>query len=369
MTGGTTPDKRAPHLAVRPAKASTDRIRLLSRIAVVLVLVALTLLLNNPALRFERVAPGFVNLPDGVSAPADLPARGRLVWEPVPEGFLLRAEDNRWAFVRWEQPSPHGLDKVRVIGEVSIGNVSPEVGPGKDARLVVVQPDDNAPYRRAVARWSTPVIAQNFDRIMTIPDQTRPLWIELVLTPVSGEILLHRLTVDGLETRAAVEGLRWLLLAVWIGLVLVTLWRLAHPMSPPLRSRFWIVLALLLAGILAPPELLSGGRDLLWSLLFLDPAIESSFDINAVGHFALFCALAVIVFQGRPELGWMHLAGLLIAFAGATELMQLLVDGRHADWQDIAVDLAGIGAAALVVTLARRVGSFRAGAHMRSREP
>jgi hypothetical protein len=369
MTGDSTPDKPAPRLAIRPAKASTDRVRLLSRIAAVLALVALTLLLNNPALRFERVAPGFVNLPDGVSVPADLPARGRLAWEPVPGGFRLRAEDNRWAFVRWEQPSPHGLDKVRVIGEVSISNVSPEVGAGKDARLVVVQPDDNAPYRQAVARWSAPVIAQSFDRIMTIPDQTLPLWVELVLTPVSGEILLHRLTVDGLATRAGVEALRWLLLAVWIGLVLATLWRLAHPMSPPLRSRFWIVLALLLAGIVAPPDLLSEVRDLFLALLFSDPSIDTSFDLNAVGHFALFGALAVIVFHGRADLGWMHLAGILIAFAGVTELMQLLVDGRHADWQDIAVDLAGIGAAALAVTLARRVGWFRAGAHMRSREP
>jgi VanZ family protein len=78
-----------------------------------------------------------------------------------------------------------------------------------------------------------------------------------------------------------------------------------------------------------------------------------------LGHFGLFAALGALLFWGRTDLDSRKLLVLLAALAGVTELMQLLVDGRQADWHDVVVDLAGVGVGALSIAGLRRAGRFR----------
>ena len=326
-----------------------------------LILVALTLAVSDTALRFERVAPGLLTLADG--DPAELPGGGALLRKPLAEGLALQAQGRQRAGLRWERPAPQHLDKLRLAGSVTVNGGSPEARPWQRAQLHVVQPDLEHPTRRLVARWPAEATKERFDRLLTIPDPTRPLWIELTLTPLSGQVLLHRLEVDGLTTRPGIDALRWTLLAVWVAAALGTLGALARPMTPPLRFGVWTVLTVMLVGLLSPPELLQGIKDIVAILLPQGPPRGATPDAHVLGHFALFGALAILLFWGRTDLGWLRLAGLLAVLAGATELMQLLVDGRQADWHDVAVDLAGVGLAALLVALGRQVDWPRAGTH------
>jgi VanZ family protein len=323
-----------------------------------LLLIALTLLIDDPSVRFERVVQGLVSL-NGEDLPAELPVVGGLKWERGPEGILLRIEGKPGGQLRWERPPPDGLDKLRLVGRISVSGAAPEARPWQRAQLFIVQPDENRRRRLFVARWTETVTDEVFDRLVEIPDPTRPLWIELSLTPLSGQVMLHRLTVDGLATRPGIDESRLLVLTLWIALILATLWHIARPMAPRVRHALWFVLALLFIGILSPPELLRGIKDL-WAILKPPgPSTGPGLDVHMLGHFGLFAALGALLFWGRTDLDSRKLLVLLAALAGVTELMQLLVDGRQADWHDVVVDLAGVGVGALSIAGLRRAGRFR----------
>lgn len=326
-------------------------------ITALLALVGLTFLLSAPSIRFEVAAPGLVSLPNGAPAATDppLPARGHLIYKPVADGLVLGVEGKRGGRLRWEQPASAQFDRLRVTGAVSVTGIAPEIRPGQGARLLIIQPGEDRTFSRLVAQWPTSVTDDRFDSLIKIPDPTRAFWINLSVTSRSGQMVFHRLMVDGLAPRASVQGARWALLTVWIGLILGVMQHLGRPMAQPLRVALWATLVALLAGILAPPELLGAIKELLAALSPFTPSLAEGPDLNVVGHFTLFAALATLLLHGRPDLKWVKLVGLLAAQAMAIELMQLLTDGRTADWMDTAVDLAGVGSAVLIVGFVARV--------------
>lgn len=326
-----------------------------------LVLAGLTLLVSDPSVRFERIVPGLAALAD--SEPAGLPTEGAIAWRRVSEGLAAEARDAGGGRLRWARPAPLQFDKLRLTGSVSLGGAAPDIRPRQRAQLDLVQPGRERTLRRTLTRWPAAATRETLDRLVDVPDPSRPLWIELALTPRSGQILLHRLDVDGLATRPGVEGLRWALLCGWLAVLIATLRVLARPMAPPLSRALWVALTLMMVGLLSPPDLLREAKDLVAILLPQGPPGGARPDTHALAHFALFAALAIPLFWGRRDLGWLRLTALLAALAGATELMQLLVDGRQADWHDVAVDLAGVGAAATLVWVARRTGWSGGDAH------
>lgn len=308
---------------------------------VMLALVVFTVLANTSAVRFDRVAPALITI-EAEHAPIDvLPTPIRLLLEPEPDGLRLSQSDDRWGRIRWEPQLTSDVDRLQVSGRVSVEDAGANQAIRHQARLVLVQPTDNRPLRRLIAGWPESVAQHQFDRIIRIMDPERPLWIDLILTPSSGTLVLHRLTVDGLATRLWVEAARWILLACWIGSILAILWHLSRPMPRPLQLSLWLVASALFIGLLASPEQLATLKDLLAALLPTDTEAAASLDVNLLGHFALFAALALVLFLGRADLGWLRLALVLAAMASATELMQLLVDGRQADPFDVLVDLVG----------------------------
>jgi VanZ family protein len=124
-----------------------------------------------------------------------------------------------------------------------------------------------------------------------------------------------------------------------------------HPPPATVSRRRWRWLALgwavVVAALLAIPgsELPSAPR---W-LVGADSAV----------HFALFAPLALLVRRAcdarqraalwpRPVLAAALLAS---GWGAATEILQIAVPGRHAEWSDLVADAAGVGSALLVDTL------------------
>lgn len=172
-------------------------------------------------------------------------------------------------------------------------------------------------------------------------------------------LVLLSLLVNQPAVRAEWSGIEWLrglLLAAWIGLVVWTAWRVIRPTEWWVRTLTGSVLMLLLIGIIAPPDLLQIIKDwlaVLVSLLSLESGPGVGLNVHALGHFGLFAVLAILLFLARADLGAWRLLGLLAGLAVATELMQLFVDGRYADWRDVLIDLAGVGLGVLLVGTAR----------------
>jgi len=73
-------------------------------------------------------------------------------------------------------------------------------------------------------------------------------------------------------------------------------------------------------------------------------------------HFTVFTVLAFLVVMSRFPLRRIVLAGCLIAYAIATESLQMLIPGRYVEGKDFAENLIGlaVGAAIGWVVLKRR---------------
>lgn len=152
---------------------------------------------------------------------------------------------------------------------------------------------------------------------------------------------------------------RWLLLAAWIGAVVGGVSFLLR--AVPVRHRLfvWCALLLLLLGMVLPPEWLQAVSQWLGARFGPLPALDMGGVASALAHVALYAAFAASLLWVR---GNQHPAGVLLALAGfavATELMQLLVDGRSADPFDVALNLSGIAGGAIVAGVMARFALFR----------
>jgi len=77
----------------------------------------------------------------------------------------------------------------------------------------------------------------------------------------------------------------------------------------------------------------------------LKAQIESNFwgaiPWSSLAHFALFAAIAMPSIYGTGRVGVGRAVSIAILFAGATELLQSLVPGRHPLLHDALIDIAG----------------------------
>ncbi|MEE4377486.1 MAG: VanZ family protein [Candidatus Competibacteraceae bacterium] len=306
----------------------------------------LSLLINQPEIRFERIAPALIDFPDGNSA---IQQRGKLKLEQGAQGLALHIPQSGRGALRWSLSAPRTFDSLRLTGIISVGPVLPQARPGQQARLVLKQPLAEKPHNRLAIRWPGTEHRQHFDRVVNIRAPALPLYIDLALTTLSGRVVLHSLVVDGLTRRVWVESVRGLLLSTWIGLVLWTGWRLMRPVASLPRFLTWTVLGLTLIGILMPPAIRQVLENWLNLLFPLGKEFDSGLDVDTLGHFSLFATIAMLLFWTRADLGWLRLLCLLTALALATELMQLFIDGRQPDQYDVLIDLAGISAGLLLM--------------------
>lgn len=140
-------------------------------------------------------------------------------------------------------------------------------------------------------------------------------------------------------------------LAAWIALLVGGLWRLLRPASLGQRLVVWAVLLLLLLGMVLPPELLQAVQERVAGWFGRLPGLDRNDSASTWAHVGLYAAFAgsLLWARGDRHPGWLLLP--LAGLAVATELMQLLVDGRQADPFDVVLNLAGIAGAASVAWL------------------
>lgn len=146
-----------------------------------------------------------------------------------------------------------------------------------------------------------------------------------------------------------------LVLGGWI-VILVAGVALLLPAAPWYR-RFlvWAVLSLLLFGMVLPPDWLQTIQQGVAQWLGGVSGAGSSAPMLA--HLGLYAAFAASVLWASAHRRQALVLLVVAGFAVATELMQLLVEGRHADPLDVVFNLSGIAIGAVFVWGLARFGA------------
>lgn len=148
-------------------------------------------------------------------------------------------------------------------------------------------------------------------------------------------------------------------LAAWIGVLYGGVWHLLR--SASWRHRWLVlgVLGLLLLGMVLPPEWLQLVQQWVSERLGRLPGVDAVDSAPVLAHIGLYAAFAASLLwaQGYRHPLWPLLA--LAGFAVATELMQLLVEGRNADPMDVALNLTGIAGGAAIAWVMARFAPYR----------
>lgn len=157
------------------------------------------------------------------------------------------------------------------------------------------------------------------------------------LPRVTGDLALQTLSVHALQRNAFTDGLRRGVLALWVVWGTALTWSLLWELRPAARLAL-LPLAVCGAVALSLPRLWRNE----W-LADVEPWLNRfGFDADALGHGALFAALAMLLRFGLPERSGALLGLTLAWFAGLTEILQLFSDGRGISASDWSVDLLGI---------------------------
>ena len=150
-----------------------------------------------------------------------------------------------------------------------------------------------------------------------------------------------------------------LVLAAWIGVLVGVVWRLLHVAS--LRQRLMVlgVLGLLLLGMVLPPDWLQAVQQWVVERFGRVPRVDMGGSAPMLAHIGLYAAFAASLLWARGHRNpvWVLLA--LAGFAIATELMQLLVEGRNADPMDVVLNFSGIAAGAVIAAVTARFARSR----------
>lgn len=140
----------------------------------------------------------------------------------------------------------------------------------------------------------------------------------------------------------------WLVASFCAGLFALAWW-LSRPVGWVWRWLFRLAVLVMLLALASPPHVIDWLRD---ALSWLLPLAREASDVpgaSFVVHFVLFAAVSGLLFWIRSDLGRLRPLLGMAALAFLLEGVQLLVDGRYADWADVVVNLAGVGLAAVVV--------------------
>lgn len=304
-----------------------------------------------PSIRYVEQKPGLLL----IDSPASYLASG--AHEIGESGHAIEATgalrfiapEARQLVVRWQLDLPPRSDRIRVTARLDVGEIE---GPGSQDPLVsfVLRQWDRKRFDSyLLAGLAASGSGVSIERLARVWRPDHPFVLELRVTSDSGGIQLHELRVDALCSRSGVVAVQVVLLVAWLGLFLVTWMWLSRRASRLGRVILWSVLVLLLAGMLAPAELIQWAKAWIapWLGLFSDGSGVDN--VAAVAHFVSFGVLAAVLLQVRRDLGRNWLMGILACIAVATEFMQMLVDNRHADAVDVLVNLAGILVAAILV--------------------
>lgn len=142
-----------------------------------------------------------------------------------------------------------------------------------------------------------------------------------------------------------------------VGFLCAGLFALAWWVSRPVywlpRGLFRLAVLLALLALALPPAGVDWIRDALSLLIPLAREVSDVQGASYLVHFLIFGTVSGMLFWIRSDLGWLWPGLAMVTLAFLMEGLQLLVAGRFASWADVAANLSGLVAAALLVWLIR----------------
>jgi len=137
--------------------------------------------------------------------------------------------------------------------------------------------------------------------------------------------------------------------------LLVGAWHLGRGAPSAWRLVFVGLMAVLLAGMSLPPDVIRELASLLtrWWPGFGQTDLVTR-QSSGMAHVLLFALVSAWLFRWRRDLGWPLLLSLLVGLSMITEGLQLAVDGRFASVSDVALNLLGVSIGFVLLALRGR---------------
>jgi len=298
------------------------------------------------------VSTGFGDVPKGWSADgesANVSVDGRGV-------ILGRAAAGR-SLARRTVLLPPGRDRrLRVRAAVET-LVPPPFEPNSARALLTTRFSNEAGElvgARALAEASRLRGVVERDIVFDVPDEARAL--DIVFTnrnaETRGRFRLSRIVVESVGPATKRNVLNALMVLSWLALLAVTGVTLLRRTGPRVASAVAMAFTFVAVGVMLPESATGGLATIRDAVVARVPALEhiALLEVFKVGHFLVFFLLGMLMFRFRGRLGMtrMHVIGLLLLLALASEGAQLYLDNRTPRPTDLLIDGAGILLAALL---------------------
>ncbi len=271
-------------------------------------------------------------------------------------------------------------------GEIKTADISKTGKPSYVARLLFISFGENGK-----ALWSLPHKLATLDgshdwsryeKTFRIYQMVKEVHVGAWLHKATGRMWVKNLSVRQARERSGYIAIRYLMMVAW---ALMALW--IAPSFISLKefrfSNFVIVVTgvCIVGGILAPKEALvemvslidkslpyirdftgsifnSGAGDKSSPGMVADPG-EMVRKIYSLTHFIFFLLISLMTLWLKPEIAVLKVLGYLVIFSVAAETMQLFTKGREFSFDDIFLNLAGVGVGLIFYVVARTIAGKR----------
>ncbi|MEY4979219.1 MAG: hypothetical protein RLZZ352_1489 [Pseudomonadota bacterium] len=329
-------------------------------LARLLLVVVLTLLLTQHDVRFETLSH---------FKPATTDAHMRLQSKPqytvqLSGALLLESADQKaHRGLIWTYPVPPEAQAVRVQGRVEIRHVTQGEKHWERASVALRQIDAQKKPRERSVFGETGTRSETLDEVQQLNPDTTSVQLLVRLLRASGSMRVQDLSLSFVAERPSVQ---WAIKGLW----LVWTWALASLVWAWLRGarQPWSLVTgavLVLSAVTLPGAWRDALAQWLITGLGLPASQVLSPQVDVYVHSLMFWLLAVLLGLNRPDWPLWRCAGELVALAACTEVVQLLVPGRSAEWFDWGVDTACLTLGLLMVAVWR----YRAGRSGAARSP
>lgn len=336
------------------------------RLLATLLLAALTVALHAAVGRYQVAGP---NLAPALGAPGWALQGGVTIADGV--ATILNVDPAGSAGLQFDLPGVAAETHLMLTGTVRTQGVRRGRLGWQQARLILGSRDAGG-----ALRWGLPHEAmrvsgdrpwRTYSRVLHIPPSPS-LLLSAHLVNATGQLEIRDIAIRAAQVKPgfdqAVDALKglWLLLALaWLA-----------PLARAARrdNRLWLIpvaMAAILVATLAPQE---GRLVVRTAIASLSPDLREApgvvqpgqaivvqgpnmlwVAIDKAGHFTAYAGLAALALLLAP--GWLTF-GLVLLFAGLTEILQLFGADRGPALFDVVVNMAGVLTGTLPVMLARR---------------
>ncbi|VAX26069.1 hypothetical protein MNBD_NITROSPINAE02-365 [hydrothermal vent metagenome] len=267
-------------------------------------------------------------------------------------------------------------------GEIKTENISKTGKPSYVARLLFISFGENGealwalPHRLATLEGSNEW--SRYEKTFRIYKMVKKVRAGAWLHKATGRIWVKNLSLRQARERSGYITARYLAMIAW---ALMALWIAPSFISVKEFRLSSFILALtgacIIGGILMPKEALvdmvslidkslPGIRDYTGSI-FSNGGSDNGLSgvkpdfgeivgaVYSLTHFFFFLLIGLMAFIVKPEIPIPKALGYLVLFSVATETMQLFTAGREFSFDDMLLNLAGVGAALFIYLFIRKI--------------